>query len=165
MMGSALGDGNRRGMAWWLTAAMVLALVLVAAPPTRAADSGLFQQAVNFVFTGRIDPTDGPDIVDRPGCVVVMPDPRNNRYARYHLGRFKMDSARYNKRYSGATTLYDLDVQGDDVILEYLAPDKKTVNQAYKTAQIPLPGNFDQTQKALQIISQSCKAESPKAPF
>lgn len=164
MTGSALGDVGRRGTAWWLAAGIVLSLV-AAAPPARAADGDLFQQAVNFVFTGRVDPPDGPEIVDRPGCVVVVPDPRNNRYARYHLGRFKMDSARYNKRYSGASTLYDLDVQGDDVILEYLASDRKTVNQAYKTAQISLPGNFDQTQKALQIISQSCKAESPKAPF
>ena len=163
MTGSALGEASRRGMAWWLAAAIVLSIIPATA--TRAAESDLFQEAVNFVFTGRIDPPDGPEIVDRKGCVVIVPDPRNNRYARYHLGRFKMDSARYNKRYSGASALYDLDVQGDDVILEYLAPDKKTVNQAYKTAQVSLPGNFEQTQKALQIISQSCKAESPKAPF
>jgi hypothetical protein len=163
MTGSALGEASRCRMAWWLAAAIVLSIVPATA--TRAAESDLFQEAVNFVFTGRIDPPDGPEIVDRKGCVVVVPDPTNKRYARYHLGRFKMDSARYDKRYSGTTPLYDLDVQGDDIILEYLAPDKTTVKQAYKTAQISLPGNFDQTQKALQIIAQSCKTESPKAPF
>jgi hypothetical protein len=124
-----------------------------------------FQLAVNYVLTGRIDPADGPQITDRKNCVVVMPDPRDKRYVRYYLSRFKLDAARFNKRYSGSRTVYDLDVQGDDVILEYLAADRTSVLQSYKSAQIPLPGEFDATQKALKIISDDCKAESPKAPF
>jgi hypothetical protein len=40
------------------------------------------------------------------------------------------------------------------------------VEQAYKSAQIPLPGNFDQTQKALKIIfADYCKADQLKTPF
>ena len=130
----------------------------------RAADD-LFQSAVNYVFTGRVDPANGPEIVDRKNCVVVIPDLRNKRYARFHLGRFKLDVARFNKRYSGSRTLYDLDVQGEDTILDYLAADKTTVMQSYKTAQIALPGDFDATQRALKIISDNCKPERLEAPF
>lgn len=129
------------------------------------ADDDKFRLAVNYVFTGRVDPADGPQIVDRKNCIVVMPDLEYKRYARYHLSRFKLDAARFNKRYSGSRTMYDLDVQGDDVILEYLALDKTTVLQSYKSAQISLPGDFDATQKALRIISGDCKAEGPKPPF
>jgi hypothetical protein len=76
-----------------------------------------------------------------------------------------LNSARFTKRYSGARTLYDLEVEGDDVILEYLTPDKRTVMQGYRTAHILLPGDIEPTQKALQIISDKCKAESPRIPF
>ena len=157
------GEGRRR--IGWLAAAAALSAVLTAAPSTRAADNGVFQQAVNYAFLGRIDPPEGAEIVNRKDCIVVAPDPRFKRYVRYYLSRFKLDAARFNKRYSGARTLHDLDVQGDDVILEYLAPDKTTVIQGYKSAQIPLPGEIGPTQKALQIISDSCKAEGPKIPF
>ncbi len=152
-----------------LTIALCLTAVGVAsvlATTSRAsAGADVFQQAVNYVFTGRIDPPDALEIIDRKNCVVGMQDPRFNRYTRYYLSRFKLDAARINKRYSGSRAVYDLDVQGDDVILEYLATDKKTVLQAYKSAQISLPGEFDSTQKALKIISDSCKSEGAKAPF
>ena len=157
-------DRNRaRRLPRWPAVAAVLAAVAGNVSHTRADD--VFPQAVNYVFTGQVAPADAPEVVDRKNCVVVVTDPRYKRYARYYLGRFKLDSARYNKRYSGSRAVYDLDVQGDDVILEYLAPDKSTVLQAYKSAQIPLPGDFDSTQKALKIVSDSCKAEGPKAPF
>jgi hypothetical protein len=58
-----------------------------------------------------------------------------------------------------------LDVKGDDVIVEYLTLDKKTVLSGNRSAQIPLPGDFDQTQKALRIVFGRCSAEKPKAPF
>jgi len=158
-------EGEDRCRIACLAAAAALAAVLATAPPTHASDNDVFQQAVNYALLGRIDPPEGADIVNRKDCIVVAPDPRFKRYVRYYLSRFKLDAARFNKRYSGARTLYDLDVQGDDVILEYLAPDKITVIQGYKSAQIPLPGEFGPTQKALQIISESCKAEGPKIPF
>jgi hypothetical protein len=134
-------------------------------PSLQAAENDVLQQAVNYVFLGRVDPPEGAELVDRKECVVIAPDVRFKRYVRYYLGRFKLDAARFNKRYSGARTLYDLDVQGDDVILEYLAPDKTTVLHGQRSAQIPLPGDIVPTQKALQIISESCKVEGPKAPF
>lgn len=126
----------------------------------------MFQQAVNYVFTGRIDPRDGPEIVDRKSCVVVVPDPKYKRYARYYLSRFKMDIARVNKKYSGPQVFYELEVQGDEVLLEYLNADKTTVAFGFKSAQISLPGNIDQTERALKLIfAGHCKADKPKAPF
>ena len=164
-MGWAIAGVCRRRIGGCVAAAAVLSTVLSVAPPSRASENDVFLQAVNYVFLGRIDPVESAEIVDRKACVVVAPDVRFKRYVKYYLSRFKLDAARFNKRYSGARTLYDLDVQGDDVILEYLAPDKTTVMQGYKSAQIPLPGDIGPTQKALQIISESCQAEGPKTPF
>ena len=77
-----------------------------------------------------------------------------------------MDGAIFGKKYSGSRSYYELDVKGDDVVIEYLNLDKKTVAQGYRSAQIPLPGDIEQTQKALRIIfTDHCQAEKPKAPF
>ena len=77
-----------------------------------------------------------------------------------------MDEALYDKKYSGSRALYELSVKGDDVVIEYLGPDKKTITQAYRSAQISLPGDLDLTQRALRIIfSDYCKPEKPKTPF
>src|SRR6266852_8057120 len=92
--------------------ALVLALSLgTAVAQSRAAPAeDRFQLAVNYVFTGKIDPVNGPEIVDRKSCVVLVPEPKFNRYARYYLSRFKMDTARVSKKYAGSQTLYDLEV-------------------------------------------------------
>jgi len=125
-----------------------------------------FQQAVNYVFTGKLDPPNEPEIVDRKSCVVLVPEPKFNRYARYYLSRFKMDTARISKKYAGAQTLYDLEVEGDGVLLEYLKPDKSTVDYGFRSAHISLPGDPDQTEKALHLIfTEHCKAAEPKSPF
>jgi hypothetical protein len=59
-----------------------------------------------------------------------------------------------------------LEVQGDDILLEYLSADKRTVAYGFKSAQISLPGNIDQTEKALKIIfAEHCKSDKPKSPF
>jgi hypothetical protein len=77
-----------------------------------------------------------------------------------------METADFTKTYAGAQPQYELDVKGDNVIIEYLALDKTTVTQAYRSAHIPLPGDIDQTQKALKIIfGDYCKAEQEKTPF
>jgi hypothetical protein len=76
-----------------------------------------------------------------------------------------MDDSRISKTYAGRQTLYTLEVDGDDVIIEYLGLDQSTVVNGYRTAQIALPGNIDQTEKALQLIAQRCKADQPKPPF
>ncbi len=130
-----------------------------------AADDVL-QRAVNYVFTGKIDPKDGPKIVDRESCIIVVPEARFNRYARYYLSRFKMDIARVTKRYAGRQVLYELEVEGDDIIFEYLKADNTTVDYGFKSAHISLPGDIDQTEKALKLIfAEYCKADKPKSPF
>jgi hypothetical protein len=147
-----------------VAAVSLFGMVCLRTPALPEAD--VFQQAVNYVFTGSIDPKDGPEIVDRKSCVVVLRDPKYNRYIRYYLGRFNMDDAIFGKKYSGARPYYELDVKADDVVIEYLNLDKKTVAQGYRSAQIPLPGDIDQTQKALRIIfTDYCKTDKPKSPF
>ena len=77
-----------------------------------------------------------------------------------------MDRSRISKTYSGRQTNYTLEVDGDDVIIEYLKPDQATVTNGYKSAQISLPGNIDQTERALHFIfTDHCKADRPKMPF
>ena len=77
-----------------------------------------------------------------------------------------MDTAAFAKTYAGSQVLFDLEVESDNVLIEYLNMDKSTVTQGYKSAHIRLPGNIDQTQKALKIIfADYCKAEQQKAPF
>jgi hypothetical protein len=162
---SVASIGRRRRRT--LSAAALIAVIWTASlKQLPAAETDLFQEAVNYVFTGTTDPADVPQIVDRKSCIVVMRDPKYNRYIRYHLKRFKMDTANFSKIYAGTQPLYNLDVTGDDVILEYLDVDKTRVSQAYKSAQIPLPGNIDQTQKALKIIfTDYCKADRLETPF
>jgi hypothetical protein len=131
-----------------------------------AAADDLFQNAVNYVFTGRIDPQDAPEIVDRKSCVVMLRDTKFDRYIRYYLSRFRMDTANFSKTYAGSQAQYELEVKSDNVLLEYVATDKTTVAQAYRSAHIALPGNIDQTQKALKIIfGDYCKTEQEKTPF
>jgi hypothetical protein len=159
---------TRTGPGVWLCSAIAAASILALAPmQTRAmSEDDVFQQAVNYIFTGRIDPKDGPEIVDPKSCIVVLPEPDLNRYARYYLNRFKMDVSRISKKYAGRQVLYELEVEGDDVILEYLKADKKTVNFGFKSAHIALPGNIERTEKALHLVfADHCKADQPKLPF
>lgn len=147
---------------------LVLAACVVALTPLglRALAADMLEEAINYVFTGKVAPTDGPQLIDRKSCTVVVPDPRNKRYVRYYLDRFKMDESRISKTYAGRQTLYTLEVSGDDVIIEYLGLDQTTVLNGYRTAQIALPGNIDQTEKALHLIfADHCKPDQPNAPF
>jgi hypothetical protein len=166
MSGLAIANKNCPAIRWSTVVAIVSALWTVPVASAAAAENDVFQQAVNYVFTGRIDPPDGAEIVDRKACIVVVPEPKFKRYARYYLRRFKMDTSRISKKYSGRQALYQLEVDGDDVILEYLKGDKTTADYGFKSAHISLPGKPDQTQKALRIIfGDYCKAEAPKSPF
>jgi hypothetical protein len=143
------------------------ALICAAALQTpAAAEDDALQQAINYVFTGTIDPKDAPEIEDRKSCVVVLPDPKWKRFIRYYLARMGLDDPHFDSTYSGRQPRYLLEAQGDQVVLEYLSPDKKTVVNGYKTAQIPLPGDFEQTRRALALIASRCKRdETPKLPF
>lgn len=155
-----------RGMRPFSAVAIAIALLTASAEGYAASETDLFQQAVNYVFTGRIDPSDAAEITDRKACVVVMRDPKFPRYIRYYLSRFNMDTAAFDKIYAGSQVRYELEVKSDQVLLEYLDIDKKTVAQAYRSAHIPLPGDIEQTRKALKIIfTDHCKAEPPKTPF
>ena len=166
MLGSTRANRSGRNFGRPWTVAAISFFAVVASQASALAGVDVFQQAINYVFTGNIDPPDGPEIVDPKSCVIVMRDPKFNRYIRYYLSRFNMDDAIFGKKYSGARPYYELDVKGDDVVIEYLNLDKKTVAQGYRSAQIPLPGDIDQTQKALRIIfTDHCKTEKPKAPF
>lgn len=129
------------------------------------AEDDMLQLAVNYIFTGRIDPPDRPEIVDRKSCVVVVFEPKFKAYVRYYLDRFKLDSARISKTYSGQQIFYVLEIRGDDIIVEHLNADKTTVARAFNSAQISLPGDIDQSEKALQLISDHCKAVKAKSPF
>jgi len=77
-----------------------------------------------------------------------------------------MDSARISKTYSGQQISYVLEIEGDDIVVEHLNPDKTTVARGFRSAQISLPGNIDQSEKALRcIFADYCRAEKPKSPF
>ena len=125
------------------------------------AEDDPLQKAVNYLFTGRNDPQDAPEILDRKSCVVVVPLPKSKQSIRYYLGRFKMDTAFINKTYAGSETIYSLDVKGAEVIVEYLNPGKSTVLHGHKSAQISLPGDIDQTNKALALIASLCRNSKP----
>jgi hypothetical protein len=148
-----------------LAVAIVSVLAAASLPIGATAEDGLLQQAINYVFTGTTDPQEGPELADRRSCAVVVRDPRYARYIRYYLARFRPDTIRISKKYAGTRTFYELDVESDSVVVEYLDADKTTVRQAYRSAQISLPGTIDQTQKALQIIAERCKTDQPKTPF
>ena len=163
-----LAPPNKNGhkFKWSLAVAAVAFFGAVSLRTPALAEADVFQQAVNYVFTGRVDPPAAPEIVDQESCVIVLRDPKFNRFIRYYLGRFKMDDALFDKKYSGSRASYELNVKGDDVVIEYLDLDKKTVVSGNRSAQIPLPGDLDQTQKAFRIIfTGHCKAEMPKSPF
>ena len=146
-----------------LAAAFVL-LPLIFPRANATAESDVLSQAVNYVFTGKIDTQKDLDIVDRKACIVQVTDPNSKRLTRYYLGRFKMEAARYEKLYAGRLPTYQLFVEGDEDVVEFLNSDM-TVSHGHRNVRIPLPGNIDQSQKALRIIAEQCKDEKPTAPF
>ena len=119
------------------------------------AEDDPLQKAVNYLFTGRDDPQDAPEILDRKSCVVVVSDPKSKKPIRYYLGRFRMDAAFINKTYAGSEIAYTLDVKGGEVIVEYLDLGKSTVLHGHKSAQISLPN------KALALIASLCRNGKP----
>ena len=162
---AAWRDGHPARRSCLMAAAMAF---LWAASPriAAAAEDDVLQQAINYVFTGSLDPTGAPEITDRKSCVVVVADPKWKRFIRYYLTRLGLDDPRFDSTYAGRQPRYLLEAQSDQTVVEYLSPDKKTVVNGYKTAQIPLPGDFDQTKRALQLIAARCKRDDqPKLPF
>jgi hypothetical protein len=150
----------------WLLVVVAVSFLWIAPLQIRAvAGDDVLQLAINYVFTGRIDPSDRPEIVDRKSCTIVVFESKFQAYVRYYLSRFKLDSAKISKLYSGQQIVYVLELQGDDIVVEHLNPDKTTVTRAFKSVQIALPGNIDQSEKALRIIADHCKPEESKSPF
>jgi len=156
---AAKSDGVRR----YLAGGVVVFLWIVLTQIHALAEDDSLQKAVNYLFTGRNDPQDAPEILDRKSCVVVVPDSKSKQTIRYYLGRFRMDTAFINKTYAGSETVYSLDVKGAEVIVEYLDLDKSTVLHGHKSAQISLPGDIDQTNTALALITNLCTNGKPKA--
>jgi len=151
----------------WLLAVAAVSLLGTAPLQIRAAtEDDVFQLAINYVLTGKIDPQDPPEIVDRKSCIVLAFDSKFKTYIRYYLRHFKMDTARISKTYSGQQIFYVLEIDGDDIVVEHLNPDKATAARGFKSAQISLPGNIDQSEKALRLIfADYCRADKPKPPF
>jgi hypothetical protein len=156
---------RRIKLPWPLAVAAVSFLWIALLHVGAMAEDDVLQLAINYIFTGKIDPPDRPEIVDRNSCIVVVFEPKFQAYVRYYLSRFRLDSARISKTYSGQQILHILEVQGDEIVVEHLDPNKTTVARGFKSAQIALPGDIDQSEKALRIIADRCKAEKPKSPF
>jgi hypothetical protein len=145
---------------------LVVLLITACTPPLRAgARDDLLQKAFNYVFTGTIDPKDTPEIVDLAACAVVVPDPRYPRFIRYYFGRIRADNSRITKDYAGRKALYKLEIESDNIVIDYLTADKSGVTQSFRSAQIDLPGDIEQTQKALKVIADRCKGDGAKSPF
>ena len=70
--------------------------------------------------------------------MVVVAEPENNRSVRYYLSRFKPDSFRFEKRYVGRAPTYQLYVEGDEDVVEFLNTDM-TVSHGHRTARTPWP--------------------------
>jgi hypothetical protein len=158
---AAMNDGVRR----CLVGGLVVFLWIVPPQIHALAEDDPLQKAVNYLFTGDNNPQQVPEILDRKSCVVVVQDPKSKQFIRYYVGRFRIDTAFINKTYVGSETVYSLDVKGAEVIVEYLDVDKSTVLHGHKSAQISLPGDIDQTNKALALISSLCRNGKPKDQF
>ena len=109
---AAKNDRGRRCLA----GGVVVFLWIVPLQIWALAEDDSLQKAVNYLFTGRNDPQDAPEILNRKSCVVVVPDPKSKRPTRYYLGRFRMDTAFINKTYAGSDTAYSLDVKGAEAL-------------------------------------------------
>jgi hypothetical protein len=145
-------------------ASVATLLASIVLQPHAFAESDRLQQAITYVFTGSIDVHDTVTIVDPKLCVVVVSEPERGRSVRYYLSRFKPDRFRFEKRYVGRTPTHQLYVEGDEDVIEFLNPDM-TVSHGHRTARFALPGDIDQTQRALRLIADECKPEKPKPLF
>lgn len=165
MTGEMTRLAKRYGATISAAVAAAIALLPVWLPQARA-EADVLQQAINYVFTGEIASQKNLEIVDRKACIVQLTDPDSKRSTRYYLSRFNMDTARYEKLYSGRAPSYRIYIEGDDDVVEFLNPDM-TVSHAHRSARFPLPGNIDRSQRALQLIAEKCKDEEPtkKLPF
>jgi hypothetical protein len=164
---TGMRSNERRPMRSFMLAVTVIffSLAVLLRTTSLAADDR-FQEMVNYIFTGSTAPQDPPEIANRDSCVVLVHEPQFNRYARYYLTQFKMDTARITKTYAGSKVLYELEVDGDDILVEYLKTDNRTVDYGFRSAHIPLPGDIEQTERALRMIfADHCKAAKPKPPF
>jgi hypothetical protein len=144
------------------SAATLLASIVL--QPPAFAETDKLQQAITYVFTGSIAPQSRVAIVDLKPCVVIVSEPENNRAVRYHLSRFKPDWFRFETRYVGRTPTYQLYVEGDEDVVEFLNTDM-TVSHGHRTARFALPGDIDQSKRALQLIADECKPDKPKPLF
>ena len=83
------------------------------------------QKAVNYLFTGRNDPQDAPEILDRKSCVVVVPDSKSKQTIRYYLGRFRMDTA--FEQYPGVKEAAGRTTEAQSGVLRYARSQHRTL--------------------------------------
>ena len=159
------GLAKRYGSPIGAALAAAIAWLPISSSPA-AAEADVLAQAINYVFTGKIKPPKDLEIVDPKACIVQLTDPSTKRATSYYLSRFKMETARYEKLYSGRLPSYNLYVEGDDDVVEALNPDM-SVAHAHRSARFPLPGDIDRSRRALRLIDEKCKDEdaTKELPF
>ena len=157
--GEMTGSAKRYGPLLSTAAAAAIALLPIGLPSAKA-EADILEQAINYVFTGQVAPQEDLEIVDRKACIVQLAEPDSKRKTRYYLSRFKMDTARYEKLYSGRVPSYRVYIEGDDDVVEFLNPDM-TISHAHRSARFPLPGDIDRSQRALRLIAEKCKHDEP----
>ena len=145
-------------------AGLAAALSMLPMTTPAHAETDVLPKAISYLFTGKIDPENAPSITDRTSCIVIVTDPQYKRSIRYYLSRFRPDRSRFETSYSGRIANYVLFVEGDDDVVEFLNPDM-TVAHGHRTARISVAGDLDQTERALQVISDQCRPKKPKPLF
>src|SRR5438034_859346 len=86
MLGAFVLTKSHRRHKWKLAGA-IICTCLVAPLDHAVPEDDRFQVAVNYIFTGKTDPSDKPEIIDRKSCVVMLPESQNKRYVKYYLGQ------------------------------------------------------------------------------
>ncbi len=142
----------------------ILLLVPIVLHMPASAETDRLRQAITYIFTGSIEPQENIEVADGTPCVVIVSEPDRNRISRYHLRRFKPETFRFEQRYVGRTPTYQLYVEGDEDVIEFLSSDR-SVSHSHRTARFALPGDIDQSRRALRLISEQCKPEKPKPLF
>jgi len=118
---AAKSDGVRR----CLPGGVVIFLWIVLTQIHALAEDDSLQKAVNYLFRGRNDPQDAPEILDRKSCVVVVPDSKSKQTIRYYLGRFRMDTA--FEQYPGVKEAAGRTTEAQSGVLRYARSQHRTL--------------------------------------
>ena len=136
-------------------------------PIAAAAEDDVLQQAINYVFTGTIDPKDAPEITDRKSCVVVVPDPKWKRFIRYYLTRLGLDDPRIDSTYSGRQARYQLDAESDQDRRGVSEPRQKDGRQRLQIRANSVARRYRSNEKSASAYCRALQSDDdqPKLPF